>query len=120
MLAAYVGYKVLGLIGAVIAAIAIFLPSFVMMFALLPVFERVRTITWARAALQGMVAGVIGTLAIALGRLAPHALVDPFSVVLFIGAVAVMLLWRTAPVKMAAGGAVLGIVRRRVAAALGA
>lgn len=119
MLAAYVGYKVFGLIGAVIAAIAIFLPSFVTMFALLPVFERVRTVSWARAALQGMVAGVIGTLAIALGRLAPHAIVDPFAVALFVAAVAVMLFWRTAPVKMAAGGAVLGIVRRRVAAAWG-
>ena len=60
---AYVGYKVLGLTGAVVAAIAIFSPSFVMMFALLPVFERVRTLTWATAALQGMVAGVIGMLA---------------------------------------------------------
>src|SRR5262249_53546258 len=48
MLATYVGYKTLGITGAVVAAIAIFLPSFAMMFALLPVFERVRGITWAR------------------------------------------------------------------------
>jgi len=119
MLAAYVGYKALGLTGALVAAIAIFLPSFAMMFALLPVFERVRTITWARAALQGMVAGVIGTLAVALARLAPHVIVDPFSAVLFAGAVTVLLVWRAAPLKMAAGGAVLGVVRRRLIAAWG-
>jgi chromate transporter len=119
MLAAYVGYKTFGATGAVIAAIAIFLPSFAMMFVLLPVFERVRAITWARAALQGMVAGVIGVLAIALTRLAPHVLVDPFASVLFVGAVAVLLFWRAAPLRMVAGGAVFGIVRRRLTAAWG-
>ena len=119
MLAAYVGYKTLGLTGAVVAAIAIFLPSFAMMLALLPVFERVRTISWARAALQGMVAGVIGTLGVALTRLAPHAILDPFAAVLFVGAVAVLLMWRVAPLRMVAGGAVLGVVRRRLGAAWG-
>ena len=119
MLAAYVGYKALGMTGALVAAIAIFLPSFVMILALMPVFERVRAITWARAVLQGMVAGVIGTLAVALARLAPHVIVDPFSAVLFGGAVTVLLVWRAAPLKMAAGGAVLGVVRRRLIAAWG-
>jgi chromate transporter len=119
MLAAYIGYKTLGLTGAVVAAIAIFLPSFVMMLALLPVFERVRAITWARAALQGMVAGVIGTLGVALARLAPHAVVDPFAAVLFVGAVTVLMVWRVAPLRMVAGGAVLGIVRRRFVATWG-
>ena len=39
MVAAYVGYKVAGLAGAVVGSIAAFLPSFVMMLALLPVFD---------------------------------------------------------------------------------
>ena len=119
MLATYVGYKAVGLTGAVVAAIAIFLPSFVMMFALLPVFERVRAVTWAKAALKGMVSGVIGVLAITLTRLAPHAVVDPFSAAVFVGAVAALFLWRAAPLQLVAGGAALGIVRRRLAAAFG-
>src|SRR4029453_892541 len=48
MLAAYVGYKALGALGAIIAAMAGFLPSFAMLCALLPVFERVRGVTGAR------------------------------------------------------------------------
>ena len=119
MLATYVGYKALGLTGAVVAAIAIFAPSFVMMFALLPVFERVRALGWAKAALQGMVAGIIGVLAVTLVRLTPHAVVDPFSAVIFVCAVSALLLWRMAPLKMVAGGAVLGIVRRRLVTAIG-
>jgi chromate transporter len=119
MLATYVGYKALGLTGAVVAGIAIFAPSFVMMFALLPVFERVRDLGWAKAALQGMVAGIIGVLAVTLVRLTPHAVVDPFSAVIFVCAVTALRLWRLAPLKMVAGGAVLGIVRRRLVTAIG-
>ena len=119
MLATYVGYKTLGVAGAIVGAIAIFLPSFVMMFALLPMFERVRGIIWAKAALHGMVAGVIGVLAITLTRLVPHAVVDPFSGVIFVGAVTALLFWRVPPLPMVVSGAALGIVRRRLIAALG-
>lgn len=42
IVAAYVGYKVLGLGGAAIAAAAIFLPSFVITLPILPIYERVR------------------------------------------------------------------------------
>jgi chromate transporter len=119
MLATYIGYKTFGVAGAIVGAIAIFLPSFVMMFALLPVFERVRGITWAKAALHGMVAGVIGVLAITLTRLAPHAIVDPFSAAIFVGAATALLFWRVPPLPMVGSGAALGIVRRRVIAALG-
>src|SRR5262249_27078674 len=110
MLATYVGYKTLGLTGAVVAAIAIFAPSFVMMFALLPVFERVRVLAWAKAALQGMVAGIIGVLAVTLVRLTPYAVVDLYSAVIFVCAVTALLLWRLAPLKMVAGVAVLRIM----------
>jgi hypothetical protein len=51
--------------------------------------------------------------------LASAGLVDPFAVVLFFAPAAVMLWWRAAPVKMAADGAVLGLVRRRLAATWG-
>jgi chromate transporter len=119
MLATYIGYKTLGVAGAIVGAIASFLPSFVMMFALLPVFERVRGITWAKAALHGMVAGVIGVLAITLTRLAPHAIVDPFSAAIFVGAATALLFWRVPPLPTIGSGVALGIVRRRVIAALG-
>src|SRR5437773_130433 len=42
MLAAFVGYKVAGVGGAAVAAAAAFVPSFVLMLALLPVLDRVR------------------------------------------------------------------------------
>src|SRR4029450_7955883 len=65
MVAAYVGYKVLGVTGAIAAGAAAFLPSFALMLGILPTFDRVRNLAWARAVIQGIAPGVIGVLAVA-------------------------------------------------------
>src|SRR6266550_6478740 len=69
-----------GVTGAAVAAGAAFLPSFILMLAILPVLERVRRLTWTRAVLRGMGPAVVGILAVSLFRLAPHALPDLFAV----------------------------------------
>lgn len=114
IVAAYVGYKLLGLVGALAAAAAVFLPSFVLMLAILPAFDRVRQLAWTRAVIQGIAPGVIGVMAVALARMAPHAAPDPLAVLVLIATVAVMLVWRLAPVKVVLAGAVVGVVRDRL------
>jgi chromate transporter len=114
MLAAYVGYKVLGLGGAIVAAAASFLPSFVLMLVLLPVFDRIRNLTWARAVMQGVVPGVIGVMAVALVRMAPHAAPDPLALAALVVAVTTLIMGRVAPLKAMLGGSVFGILRDRV------
>jgi len=116
MVAAYVGYKTLGLGGALVAAAASFLPSFALMLALLPLFDRVRNLAWARAAMQGIVPSVIGVMAVALARMAPHAAPDPPAIVALVVTAVVLIVWRLAPLKVIAGGAVFGIVRDRLVA----
>jgi chromate transporter len=114
MVAAYVGYKVLGVGGAIAAAAAAFLPSFVLMLAILPVFDRVRQFAWTRAVIQGIAPGVIGVMAVALTRLAPQAAPDPFAILVLVLAVVALLLWRVAPLKAMLAGAVIGVVRSRL------
>lgn len=114
MLAAYVGYKVLGVGGAVVAAAASFLPSFVLMLGLLPVFERIRTLGWARAAMQGVAPAVIGVMAIALARMAPHAAPDPLAIGVLVVASLTLIRWRPAPLKAMLGGSVFGVLRDRL------
>jgi chromate transporter len=113
MLAAYVGYKVLGVGGAVVAAAASFLPSFILMLVLLPVFDRVRTLAWARAVMQGLVPGVIGVMAVALVRMTPHAAPDPPAVAALIVAGVVLIVWRVAPLKAMLSGSIFGLLRDR-------
>jgi chromate transporter len=114
MVAAYVGYKVAGIAGAVVGGAAAFLPSFVMMLAILPALDRVRKLMWTRAALRGIAPAVIGVLAVSLVRLAPHALPDRFAIVTLAATVVVLMVWRMATLKIMLLGAVLGIVRSRL------
>jgi len=114
MVAAYVGYKVAGLGGAMIAATAIFLPSFILMLAILPMFERVRTLVWTKAAMRGVGPAVIGVLAVSLLRMAPHALPNPFAIVMLVGTLVALLTWRIGTLKLILAGAGLGVVRSRL------
>jgi chromate transporter len=114
MVAAYVGYTVAGLTGAVVGATAAFLPSFVVMLVLLPMFDRVRTLGWARAAMRGIGPAVIGLLAVSLLRLAPHALPDPVAIVLLVTTVIALIYWRVGSLKLMLAGSVLGVLRSRL------
>jgi len=114
MVAAYVGYKVAGVAGAVVGGAAAFLPSFVMMLAILPALDRVRKLVWTRAALRGIAPAVIGVLAVSLVRLAPYALPDLFAVATLMATVVVLMVWRMATLKIMLLGAVLGIARSRL------
>jgi chromate transporter len=111
MLAAYVGYKALGAWGAAAAATAAFLPSFVLMLAILPAFERVRALAWARAVMQGIGPGVIGVMAVALTRLAPHAVPDLLAAAALVATVIALVAWRLAPVKLMLAGSALGVLK---------
>src|SRR5437899_2423646 len=114
MVAAYVGYKVAGIAGAVVGGAAAFLPSFVMMLAILPALDRVRKLVWTRAALRGIAPAVIGVLGVSLVRLAPYALPDVFATATLMATVVVLLVWRVATLKIMLLGAVLGIARSRL------
>jgi hypothetical protein len=75
------------------------LPSFVLMLALLPVVDRIRNLAWARAIMQGLVPGVIGVMAIALVRMAPHAVPDPPALAVLLATSIALILWRIAPLE---------------------
>src|SRR5262245_8343609 len=111
MIAAYVGYKLAGLGGAVVAAAAAFLPSFVIMLAILPILDRVRELAWMKAVTRGMSPAVIGVLAVSLVRLSPAAVPDPLALLILIGTIAATVAFRVGAFKLMLGGAVLGIVR---------
>lgn len=55
-----------GILGAAIAIIAIFLPAALLVLGALPFWEGLRSNAWARRALMGVNAGVVGILAAAL------------------------------------------------------
>ncbi len=118
MIAAYVGYKLAGIGGAIVAATAAFLPSFVIMLAILPVLDRVRQMAWVKATMKGMAPAVIGVLAVSLIRLSPAAVPDPFALLILIGTIAATLALRVGAFKVMIGGAVLGVLRSQLPVSL--
>jgi len=98
--------------GAAVAALAIFLPSFVLMLSILPVLDRVRRLAWIKAAMKGISPAVIATLAVTIVQLVPHAATDVFTTAVLLATVIVMIAWQKLPVlpSIACGG-LAGILR---------
>jgi chromate transporter len=100
--------------GAVLAAAAIFLPSFVITLPILPIYERVRKLVWTTAAMKGIGPAVIGILVVKLGQMAPHAVPDFAAVAILIATVITLVMSRIGPVKMMIAGSVFGVLRSRL------
>lgn len=60
--ATFVGYLVYGLPGALIATVAIFLPSFLILIGVAPWFDRVRSSPWFTRAIGGILCSFVGLL----------------------------------------------------------
>ena len=110
MLAAFVGYKVAAVGGALVGAAAIFLPSFLLMLSVMPVFERIQRIRWMKAALRGIGPVVIGMIAVSLFQMLPNAVPDLVTACIALGTIGVLLIWRASPLALMAGGGGLGLV----------
>jgi chromate transporter len=64
ILATFVGYRVYGLLGAGLATVAIFLPPILLIIFLTPYYQRVKEARWMRPAIQGILAALVGMLAL--------------------------------------------------------
>ena len=111
MIAAYVGYKTAGPAGAAVAGGAAFLPSFVIMLAILPVLDRVRRLAWVRAVMKGMAPAVIGILGVSLVRLAPAAIPDAVAVTVLAATLLALMAFQVGAFKLMVAGALLGVLR---------
>jgi chromate transporter len=108
MLAAFIGYQVAGLRGAIVAGVAIFVPSFVLMLSLLPLLDHLERVAWLTAARQGISPVIIGMIAVAMLKVLPTAVSGLFPGVLALATVGAMLGWRVGPVPLMAVGATVG------------
>lgn len=109
--ATFIGYVLAGAPGALVATIAMFLPSFVFVAATGPLIERWRMRPAVRQALDVVNATVVGLIAAVVLRLAPVAIDGAFAVaVLGAAAAASWIAGVPGPVVML-GAAALGLAR---------
>ncbi|WP_290001883.1 chromate efflux transporter [Faucicola atlantae] len=96
--------------GGLLALVAIFLPSFLLVLGVLPVWQRLRTNHTLQAALLGVNAAVVGVLLAALYNpvwVSAVGSVQDFAVVLF--AIAALMVWRLPVWVVVIGCALAGI-----------
>ena len=112
--ATFVGYVVDGWEAALVATVAIFIPSFVFVTALSRILPWARRTPSARAALDGVNAASLALMAGVTWQLGRVSLEDPFTIT--VAVVAALLVWRTGlnPMWLIIGGGAAGAVVRGV------
>jgi len=106
----FIGYKVLGLPGALIATLGTFLPSGLMLLGLLRVYQRIREHALVKGFLAGVMPAVVGMLLSATLLIGRSALGGPAPALIALLALALLLRFRLSPVWLVLGGALIGLV----------
>jgi len=107
--ATFVGYMVQGLVGAIVATIAIFTPSFFMVVTIAPIFDRLRSSPYFARVIDGILASFVGLLIYVLIK---FALAVPWDVVrIILGLAALAALIRKVDILyIVPAGAVLSVI----------
>ncbi|WP_036477941.1 chromate efflux transporter [Myxosarcina sp. GI1] len=118
--AAFVGYKVAGVMGSIVSTIAIFTPSFLFIMLAAPLLQKLRQNPQVRNFLKGVTPAVLGAIAAAAIPLAQTALIQErlsysiIATVIFILALIALIYYRVATWRLILAGALLGLLVRFV------
>lgn len=113
--ATFVGYVLAGWTGAVLATVAIFLPSFVFVALSHPLLPRIRGSRGAGAFLDGVNVAALGLMAAVTWQLARSAITDWFTAMLAVASGVLLIRWRVNSVWLIIGGAAAGLAYRLLA-----
>jgi chromate transporter len=109
----FIGYLVAGLAGAIVAAGATFLPSFLFTVIPAPYFHRYGKRPWLAAVVTGITAGATGAIAGAVIVLGRQSLVDLTTALIAVGTFGLTWLrWKIPEPLMIAGAALIGLAVR--------
>jgi len=108
--ATFVGYVVLGLPGALLATVAIFLPSFVFVAVTAPLIARMRASRWLGGLLDGVAVAALALMAAVTWRIALEAIVDVPTAAIALFAGAALIVWRPNSIWLVLAGGAAGFV----------
>ena len=109
--AAYLGQAAGGVVPAVVSLIAVFLPGALLVLGALPFWSAMRARPFARAALVGVNAAVVGVLLAALyDPVFMKGAATPAGFVIALAAYAALIAWNRSPLQVVAGAAALGVL----------
>jgi chromate transporter len=107
--AAFVGYLVGSWQGAMLAALGIFLPSFIFVAMLSRIMLWAKKSPWARIFLDGVNVGSLGLMAGVTWDLGRAALIDVFTIILAAASLVLVVRFKITSVWLILGGGLLGV-----------
>lgn len=110
IMATFIGFRVLGLAGAVIATLGTFLPSALMLIGLIHGYERVKANPIIQAFLSGVMPAVCGMLLVSTLFIARTAITGLVPAVMTVAALVLLLRFRIEPLWLILAGAILGLI----------
>jgi len=110
IMATFIGYRVLGITGAVIATLGTFLPSALMLVGLINGYEKVKANPIIQAFLGGVMPAVCGMLFVSTIFIAHTAVTGLVPAIMTVAALVLLLRLRIEPVWLIFAGAVLGLI----------
>ena len=108
--ATFIGYLLAGPPGALLATVAMFLPSFAFVALAGPLIPRLQASPWTRSFLDGVVAASLGLMASVTLDLGRAALTDPATILTGAAALFLLLRFRVNSSWLIVGGAIVGVV----------
>ncbi|MGO9965107.1 MAG: chromate efflux transporter [Acidimicrobiales bacterium] len=105
-----IGYVIGGLPGALLATVAIFLPSFVLVAALMPLLGRARRSPWSAAALDGVNVAAVALMSGVTVQLGRTSLVDWVTVLTGACSLGLIMRWRVNATWLVLAGAGVGLL----------
>ncbi len=109
----FVGFKTQGILGALVATMGMFLPSFIMLLGLLQIYEKVKNHPMVINFFKGIRPAIVGFLLSTALFFAINTFVDWRLVVFGIGIFVILLRFRIDPIFLIMAGALFGFILGR-------
>ncbi len=112
--ATFIGYQLLGVPGAIVATLGIFLPGFILVLITNPFIPKMRQSRWTASLLDGVNVAAIGLMAAVTLEIARAALIDPLTIGLTLSAAVLLIRFKVNSTWLILGGGIIGIVARLI------
>src|SRR5262249_20664077 len=109
---AFIGFLIRGVSGMTVAALAVFLPVYLIVVVAAPSFRRQHDRPAIKQFVGGVTAAATGAIAGAAVLLARRALVDPWTIGIAVSTAIIMWRWRVSELWLIAAAGVLGLCLR--------
>jgi chromate transporter, chromate ion transporter (CHR) family len=82
--ATFIGYKVMGLIGAIVGTLSIYASSFLFVVITIGVYTKIKKYNWINSILSGLLSSFVGIMALVVINTGRHTLSDIYTLILFV------------------------------------